>query len=165
VLVLATAVILRTESRGTHNYIFLSQIRECPNLEGQVPVFISPRIRVAQLYFQSLGSLFAFSYDSQGYGGGIRPRLHTQFYFCINVHLSSKQIKSSVKNQWLYCLFFIIPRIRCRRNFFTESLPNNEKEPFPSTDKGYTCRYTDCLQGFMKYAVEVGLGSMTYKVS
>jgi hypothetical protein len=47
-----------------HNHILLSQIRDSPNLEGQVPVFISPRNRVA-------------SYDSQGYGGGIRPRLHT----------------------------------------------------------------------------------------
>jgi hypothetical protein len=32
---------------------------------------------VAQLYLQALGSLFVASYDSQGYGGGIRPRLHT----------------------------------------------------------------------------------------
>jgi hypothetical protein len=46
----------------------LSQIRDSPNLEGQVPVFISP---------QTLGSLFVASYDSQGYGGGIRNRLHT----------------------------------------------------------------------------------------
>jgi hypothetical protein len=28
---------------------------------------------VAQLYPQALGSLFVTSYDSQGYGGGIRP--------------------------------------------------------------------------------------------
>jgi hypothetical protein len=46
---LASAVILRSESRGTHNHILLSQIRDTPNLEGQVPVFISPRNRVAQL--------------------------------------------------------------------------------------------------------------------
>jgi hypothetical protein len=47
-----------------------------PNLEGQVAVFISPRHKVAQLYLQALGSLFISSYDSQGYGGGIRTRLH-----------------------------------------------------------------------------------------
>jgi hypothetical protein len=29
-----------------------------PNLEGQVPVFISSRNRVAQLYPQALGSIF-----------------------------------------------------------------------------------------------------------
>jgi hypothetical protein len=47
------------------------------NLEGQVSVFVSPRNRVARLYPQALGSLFVAFYDSQGYGGGIRPRLHT----------------------------------------------------------------------------------------
>jgi hypothetical protein len=43
-------VILRSESRGTLDYILLSQNRDSPNLEGQVPVFISPRNRVTQLY-------------------------------------------------------------------------------------------------------------------
>jgi hypothetical protein len=32
---------------------------------------------VSQLYPQALGSLFVASCDSQGYGGGIRPHLHT----------------------------------------------------------------------------------------
>jgi hypothetical protein len=60
-LALASAVILRSVYRGTHDYIFLSQIRDSPNLEGQVPVFISPKNRVAQLYPQQLGSLFVAS--------------------------------------------------------------------------------------------------------
>jgi hypothetical protein len=42
VLALASAAILRSVSRGTHNHILLSQIRDSPNLEGQVPVFILP---------------------------------------------------------------------------------------------------------------------------
>jgi hypothetical protein len=46
-LVLASAVILGSESRETRDHILLSQIRDSPNLEGQVPVFISPRNRVA----------------------------------------------------------------------------------------------------------------------
>jgi hypothetical protein len=46
------------------DHILLSQIRGSPNLEGQIPVFISPRNRVAQLYPQALGSLFIASYDS-----------------------------------------------------------------------------------------------------
>jgi hypothetical protein len=41
-LVLASTVILRSESRGTHDHILLSQIQDSPNLEGQVHVFISP---------------------------------------------------------------------------------------------------------------------------
>jgi hypothetical protein len=70
-LVLANAVILRSESHGTHDHILLSQIRDSPNLEDQVPVFVSPRNRVARLYPQELDSLFVASCDSQGYGGGI----------------------------------------------------------------------------------------------
>jgi hypothetical protein len=70
---LASAVILRSETCGSHDHILLSQIPDSPNLEGQFPVFVSPRNRVARLYPQALGSLFVPSYDSQGYSGGIRP--------------------------------------------------------------------------------------------
>jgi hypothetical protein len=52
-LALSSAVILRSESLGTH-HILLSQIRDSPNLEGQVPAFISPRNRVTKLYPQAL---------------------------------------------------------------------------------------------------------------
>jgi hypothetical protein len=76
-LVLASAFILGFKSRGTHDHILLSQIRDSPNLEAHVPVFISPRNRVARLYPQALGSLFVTSYDSQSYGGGIRTRIPT----------------------------------------------------------------------------------------
>jgi hypothetical protein len=41
-LALASASIIGSESRGTHDLILLSQIRDSPNLEGQVPVFITP---------------------------------------------------------------------------------------------------------------------------
>jgi hypothetical protein len=51
--------------------IFYCFIWDSPNLEGQVPVFISPRNRVAQLYPWALGSLYVASYDSQGSGGGL----------------------------------------------------------------------------------------------
>jgi hypothetical protein len=67
-----SAFVLGSESRGTHD-----QIRDSPNLEDQAPIFISPRNKLARLYPQAPGSLFIASYDSQGYGGGIRPRLHT----------------------------------------------------------------------------------------
>jgi hypothetical protein len=76
-LVLASAVIIRSESHGTHDHILLSQIRDSANQEGQVHILISPRNRVARLYTQALGSLSVASYIWQGYGGGIRPRIHT----------------------------------------------------------------------------------------
>jgi hypothetical protein len=41
---------------------FYCLIYHSPNLEGQVPVFISSRNRVAQLYPQALGSLFVASW-------------------------------------------------------------------------------------------------------
>jgi hypothetical protein len=45
----ASALILGSEPRGTHDPILLSQIRDSHNLEGQVPVFLSPRNRVGRL--------------------------------------------------------------------------------------------------------------------
>jgi hypothetical protein len=74
-LAFASAVILGSECRGTHDHILLSQILDFPNLEDQVPLFMSHRKRVAQLYPEALASLFV-TYDPQGYGGGIRTRLH-----------------------------------------------------------------------------------------
>jgi hypothetical protein len=55
-------------------------IWDSPNLEGKVPICISPRNRVAQLFPLSLGSLYITSCDSQGYGGGILtlPQLEGQ---------------------------------------------------------------------------------------
>jgi hypothetical protein len=53
--------VLGPEFRGTHDHILLSQIRDSPNLEGQVPVFTS-RNRVAQLFLQALGFLFVDPY-------------------------------------------------------------------------------------------------------
>lgn len=73
-LALARAVILVSVSRGFHDQILLSQIRNSPNLEGHVTLFITPRISVAQLYPQDLGFLFVASYDAQGYCGCIRTR-------------------------------------------------------------------------------------------
>jgi hypothetical protein len=68
-LALASAVILGSESRGIHDHILLSQSRDSPNLEGQVPIFIS---LLPQFYPRALGSISVASYDSQGYGEGIR---------------------------------------------------------------------------------------------
>jgi hypothetical protein len=52
-----------------------------PSLEDQVPVFIFPSNRIAQLYPRALGSFFVTSYDSQVYGGGILTHLHTGLLF------------------------------------------------------------------------------------
>jgi hypothetical protein len=48
---------------------------------GPGPLIYIPKKRVAQLYPPpALGFLFVASYDSQGYGEGIRPRHHIGLY-------------------------------------------------------------------------------------
>jgi hypothetical protein len=66
-LVLDSPIILGSASRGIRDHILLSQIRDFSTLEGEIPVFISPRNRVVHLYTKALGSIFFVSYDSQGY--------------------------------------------------------------------------------------------------
>jgi hypothetical protein len=84
-IALASADIFGSESRGTHDHILLSQMRDSPDLEGQVRIFISPRKWVAQLYPQALGSLFVALYDSKGYGGGIQTLPNCAHY--INIYI------------------------------------------------------------------------------
>jgi hypothetical protein len=62
---------LPEQSHSSRSPTELTAISYClfwdsPNLEGQVPVFISPRNGVAQVYPRALGSLSVASYDSQG---------------------------------------------------------------------------------------------------
>jgi hypothetical protein len=71
------------------NWVFLKNILlshlRLPNLEGQVPVIISPRNRVAQSYPRTLRSLFVAYYDSQGCGGVILTRLQTGSRTCFEM--------------------------------------------------------------------------------
>jgi hypothetical protein len=76
-LALASALILRSESRRTHNHILLSQIRDSQKAGAQVILFISPRNRVAQLYPSAPGSLSVAFYTRGATVEGIRTLLHT----------------------------------------------------------------------------------------
>jgi hypothetical protein len=59
----ATGLRQRSHSRvcvpRSHDHVLVSQIRDFPNPEGQVSVFIALRKRVAQLYLQALGPFFS----------------------------------------------------------------------------------------------------------
>jgi hypothetical protein len=66
--------------------LFYCLIWNAPNLANQVPLIISPRNRVAQLYPRAFGSLSVASYESQGIGGGILTRIHT--FLCSTLYLS-----------------------------------------------------------------------------
>jgi hypothetical protein len=62
-----------------------------PQPGGLDPVFISHRKRAARLYPLALDSFFVASWDSQGYGGGIRPCVLTGLNLTImNVYLYYK---------------------------------------------------------------------------
>jgi hypothetical protein len=63
-LALSSTLILKSESHETHNHIFLSDSR-LPQPGEPVPHIYIPRNRVAQLYHQALGSIFAASSGSQ----------------------------------------------------------------------------------------------------
>jgi hypothetical protein len=130
-LAISIAVILRFNSRWNHDHILLSQIRDSPNLEGQVPAFICPRNRVAQLYPQELGYLSFVSYDSQDYVGGIRPRLHTGLTNWTELGRSSDIVseRTTQKTQLLTVLS-LLRAGRCLAKFqwycvFTNLLPRS----------------------------------------
>jgi hypothetical protein len=78
-LAFASAVIFGSESRRTLGHILLPQIET---------------------------SLFVASYDSQGHGGGIRPRFHTVVgwdIFGFSLHsLGSDHSTEDVAQQWIY---------------------------------------------------------------
>jgi hypothetical protein len=81
----AGAVILASKSHETHDRFLLSQIRDSLNLEGQVSIFVLSR-NWSPSYTPSYWVHFSVaSYDSQGYGGGIRTPLHHVLCCCISM--------------------------------------------------------------------------------
>jgi hypothetical protein len=64
-----------------------SALRPSPNPEDQVPVFISPNNRAAQLHPQALGSLFVASYDSQVFQPASTHRTRSE-----STHVSEEHI-------------------------------------------------------------------------
>jgi hypothetical protein len=70
-------------SRSKPVTIHYCLIWDSPNLEGQDPVFISPRNRMAQLHFRAQGPLYVASYNSQG-SVGILTLLHTDLCYSFN---------------------------------------------------------------------------------
>jgi hypothetical protein len=57
----------------------------CPTLQPEGPglcIYV-PQWQSGQLYPEAWGYLFVAFYDSQGYGGGILTRLHTESFIDI----------------------------------------------------------------------------------
>jgi hypothetical protein len=122
--------ILRSESRGTHDHILLSQIRDFPNLEGQVPVFISPRNRVARLYPQALGLnllLQIITVITYRHGPRRKHRLQQFRYCCMRIRCQGKVFTEPFLSSGR---LFLLIKICCLAAnvvslFVSRSLPRN----------------------------------------
>jgi hypothetical protein len=75
-LVLAGTVILRFESRWAHDHIFCLRFEIPPTWRARSP-YLYPPGKGFPLIPRALNSRFFASYYSHGYGGGVRPCLHT----------------------------------------------------------------------------------------
>jgi hypothetical protein len=121
---LARSVTFVSKSHRTQT-IFYCLIWDSPNLEGQVPVFISPRNRVAQLYPRALGSIFVVSYDSQDCGGGILTRLHTGLlgYVLVVATASLDKLHAQFKMLCLSILFQFVQQPYVSAAFNLRKIP------------------------------------------
>jgi hypothetical protein len=94
------------------------RFRDSRNWRARFP-YVYPPGTVSRLYPRARGSLFVASYDSQGYGGSIRPRLHTNFSWFSLCSLGTdcmENATSSISS----CVV-----IRYCGNVFPVPLPNN----------------------------------------
>jgi hypothetical protein len=74
---LASGVILRSEYRGTDDHILLSQIQDSPTLRIRFPYLYPPGTGWPSYTPRHWVPFSSTPTTRQGYGGGIRPRLHT----------------------------------------------------------------------------------------
>jgi hypothetical protein len=140
-IVLANAVILGSESLGTHDHILLSQIRDLPNLEGQVAIFISSRNRMPQLYPQALCSILSPPTTRRAKGEMLEPAsalgLTTTRLVVSLYNLVMYRIENTVPNNLLYCCSCI----HCRGNVFTQPLPRSG----PRSHVTYKMHIENCI--------------------
>jgi hypothetical protein len=132
------AVILWSESRGTHDHILLSQVRDSPNLEGQAPLFISPGNRAAQLYPQALGPLFVTSYVSSCLPVRVRVTVRLTVYRQ-SVRLGDKPLEDHDQS------FFLLQPNPCgHRPYVTYSLTRGWICPLWRCLASVKCTYRTC---------------------
>jgi hypothetical protein len=132
-LALASPVILGSESRMTRDHILLS-IRCSPNLEDQVPVFISPMNRVA-----GYTPRHWVSFSSPPRLARVQWRYFELFFCQSQSHVTTDGqsaslswnkapiwgLRPSIKHSFQQYLYFCM-RICCRGNDFTEPLHRKE---------------------------------------
>jgi hypothetical protein len=130
-LVLASAVVLRSESRGIYDHILLSQIQDSPNLGGQVPAFISLHEQGGPVITPGTGfplrrllrlAGLQWSYSTPPpHGVFCSSWLGRPNCFPYKPLLHGPSVKHKFQ-QYLSCCM----RIRCRGNVFADSLLRNK---------------------------------------
>jgi hypothetical protein len=154
---LANTVPLGSESLGTQDHISLSQFLRLPKPGGPSPQTYIPAEEGGPVILRALGSLYAASYDSQGYGGGIPTRLHTGN--CQRCFLSWSYSESDSKYSVVVYILSnsiapsILTRLRAGRPGNRDSIPSrsNRLSLFPSihTNPGLlSISYIVCTWGY-----------------
>jgi hypothetical protein len=73
---LASTVIFRSQSRGTHDHSYCLRFETSATWRPRSPSIYIPQEHSGLVISPGTGSLFFSSYNSQGYSGGIRTRLY-----------------------------------------------------------------------------------------
>jgi hypothetical protein len=100
---------------GPKTVFYFPKPWDSPNLEGQVPVFVSPSNRLVQIYPLAWVFFSAASYDSKGYGGGILSRLHesqSSLYSLGTDCTENTASHSSFIVLWARCLAMVLVLLR-----------------------------------------------------
>jgi hypothetical protein len=88
--------------------IIYSLIKDSTNLTDKVPVFVSLKNRIVQLYPRALISLFIAYYDTRDLGGGILNSFHTRCTHVVVISLKTAfVIVTDVKLQNLTLFSFM----------------------------------------------------------
>jgi hypothetical protein len=94
-LALASAVILRSDSRGTRDHILLSQIRDSPKPGGPGPPIYIPRNRMARFPFRRFILIWTTSYIAYQYPRKRRLILQRRIGFQLSIPVETSFIFES----------------------------------------------------------------------
>jgi hypothetical protein len=108
---------------------------------------------VTQFYPQALGSLFVASYDSQGYGGGIRTRLHTGLSEQLYILVALYDINYTLAQKYTD----VRQRLKHEVRLKTEGLPKCNYLAI----RGIHIQTHRLMEGIYEFAIEMGSGGMT----
>jgi hypothetical protein len=103
-LVLASLVILRSECRGTHDYILLSQIRDSPKPGEPSPRFYIPKEQGSRFHFRRLLRLAGIRWRySTSPPHGIESNTYVSFLY----NFGANRIEITISDNSRYCVLIL----------------------------------------------------------